>query len=252
MQHRNRWDSGFECDPVAEINLLMLQILRAAAATERETEPRLVSELRPSWRSLDGNALQRLARCPFVLLDAGFAAPERWEALGAGMTHGGVMDGGALRGYFGGAVGAALLRRTLSLAWHVARSSPLNARMMLGMSGDCAERIGASGLMHLESLAEQSPAWITPRWEGAAPDLAADDPDGGRRLGCGTAASSAARSAADGRSVVTCMFDACPVDPRTYQDLQERRSRAAQRGPRCRGGRFLRVAGSRTAPARPR
>ena len=76
-----------------------------------------------------------------------------------------VMDGGAVRGYFGGAAGVALLRRTLSLAWHVARSNPLSARMMFGMSSDCAERIGTSGLRHLEALAELSPAWMAPRWE---------------------------------------------------------------------------------------
>lgn len=173
MQYKNRLDSGLG-GPVAEINELMLQILRQAAASGSDTEPRLVGQLRSSWLTLDGNALRRMAGCPYVLLDAGFAAPDRWEAVGSaldgavgsvGGIHGGVMDGGAMRGYFGGAAGTALLRRTLSLAWHVARSSPLSARMMLGMSGECAERIGASGLMRLEALAELSPAWMAPRWE---------------------------------------------------------------------------------------
>lgn len=169
MQYKNRLDSGLG-GPVAEINELMLQILRQSAATENETEPRLVGQLRSSWLTLDGNALRRLAGCPYVLLDAGFAAPDRWEAVDSAVgsaagIQGGVMDGGAMRGYFAGAAGAALLRRTLSLAWHVARSSPLSARMMLGMSGECAERIGASGLMRLEALAELSPAWMAPRWE---------------------------------------------------------------------------------------
>jgi hypothetical protein len=173
-----RWDSGLR-GPIAEINELLLEVLRAAAATPPvvngataafaatgESVPRLVSGLRQGWCSLDRASMQRLADCPYLLLDAGFMAPERWDAAALSLDrHGAVMDGGAVRGYFGGAAGVALLRRTLSLAWHVARSNPLSARMMFGMSSDCAERIGTSGLRHLEALAELSPAWMAPRWE---------------------------------------------------------------------------------------
>ena len=177
-----RWDGGLR-GPIAEINELLLDVLRTAAATTAvaatagatatavtgatgEAVPRLVSELRQSWCSLDRASMQRLADCPYLLLDAGFTAPQRWDAAPLSLDrHGAVMDGGAMLGYFGSSAGVALLRRTLSLAWHVARSNPLSARMMLGMSGECAERIGASGLMHLEALAEMTPAWMAPRWE---------------------------------------------------------------------------------------
>jgi hypothetical protein len=170
MHDRSRWDSGL-MRPVAEINELMLETLRAAAAAPANDAactpaPRLVSALRTGWCSLDAAALQRLAHCPYVLLDAGFAAPTRWDALAiAGSPHGAVMDGGALRGYFAGSAGVALLRRTLSFAWHLARSNQLGARIMLGMTGECAERIGSSALKQLEALAELGPAWIAPRWE---------------------------------------------------------------------------------------
>jgi len=187
-QESHRWDGGLR-RPIAEINELLLNVLRTTAATTAtattatvaatvpataiavtgaacEPVPRLVSALRQSWCALDRASMQRLADCPYLLLDAGFAAPARWDAAALSLDrHGAVMDGGAVRGYFGGAAGVALLRRTLSLAWHVARSNPLSARMMLGMSGECVERIGASGLMHLEALAEVSPSWMVPRWE---------------------------------------------------------------------------------------
>ena len=51
------------------------------------------------------------------------------------------------------------------LAWHLARSNRLSARVILGMNPECAEGIAGSALKHLEGLAELRPAWILPRWE---------------------------------------------------------------------------------------
>jgi hypothetical protein len=155
------WHSGLS-SPVAEINELMLEILRAAAHSQRE-RPRLIAELAELWRDLDTSAQRRLARCPYVLLDAGFAAPERWERL---MFERGVMEGGTARGYFSSSAGVALVRRTLVFAWHLARSNRLTARVVLGMSAACAERIAEVALKDLELLAELCPDWIAPRWEG--------------------------------------------------------------------------------------
>jgi hypothetical protein len=140
----------------------MLEILRAAGSETPRTPPRLVSGLHALWLGLDAAAQLRLARCPYLLLDAGFAAPQRWAGLG---FESGVMDGAGQRGYFAGTAGVALVRRTLIFAWHLARSNRASARLLLGMSGECAERIAASALKDLEALAELCPAWIAPRWE---------------------------------------------------------------------------------------
>jgi hypothetical protein len=157
----NRWD-GALLEPVAEINAFMLEILRATAAAEDHSTPRLVSGLRELWRELDAPAQQRLSHCPYLLLDAGFACRERWERLA---PERGVMDGGGARGYFASPRGVALVRRTLVFAWHLARSNRLPARVLLGMSAECAERIAGSALRDLEALAELAPAWVVPRWE---------------------------------------------------------------------------------------
>jgi len=162
-----RWD-GALLATVAEINELMLESLRQAAEPShpcptRDT-PRLVAALPELWRALDALAQQRLARCPYLLLDAGFATPQRWQR---DAWQSGVREGsGAARGYFAGPVGVALVRRTLVFAWHLARSHRLTARVLLGMSAECAERIGASALRDLEAVAELRPEWIAPRWEG--------------------------------------------------------------------------------------
>jgi len=157
----NRWDSTMLV-PVAEINGFMLEILRATATADGHSSPRLVSGLRELWCELNAPAQQRLASCPYLLLDAGFSCRERWERLA---PERGVMDGGGARGYFASPRGVALVRRTLVFAWHLARSNRLTARVLLGMSAECAERIAASALRDLEALAELAPAWVAPRWE---------------------------------------------------------------------------------------
>ena len=164
-----RWDSAVLV-PVAEINELMIEILRSAAEESPlapRAQPRLVSGLRELWCALDDAAQQRLARCPYLLLDAGFAAPERWDGIA---LDSGVMDGAAPRGYFASPAGVALVRRTLVFAWHLARSNRLSARVLLGMTAECAERIAVSAFKDLEALAELCPVWVAPRWE-AQPNI---------------------------------------------------------------------------------
>ena len=72
------WDSALLA-PVAEINQQMLACLRQMALDDAPGAPRLVTLLRADWRRLDASAQRRLAACPYLLLDAGFAQPQRWE-----------------------------------------------------------------------------------------------------------------------------------------------------------------------------
>jgi hypothetical protein len=160
------WDSAL-LGPVAEINEQMLDCLRCMAGegapqiAESGGAPRLVAALREDWRRLDAKAQRRLSACPCLLLDAGFAEPQRWD----GIASSSVMDGGVRSGYFRSRSGVALVRRTLVFAWHLARANRVSARVILGMSALSAERIAASRLADLEALAELAPGWIVPRWE---------------------------------------------------------------------------------------
>jgi hypothetical protein len=155
------WDEGMLI-PVAEINELMLDLLRTLACGQGPGLPRLVGELRPLWHDIDDAALQRLARCPYLLLDAGFASPEHWQRRALDGT---VNDGAMPRGYFASTAGIALVRHALVLARYLARSHRLTARVLLGLAPECAERIASRSLKDLEALAELCPPWIAPRWE---------------------------------------------------------------------------------------
>jgi hypothetical protein len=158
------WDSALLA-PVAEINLQMLACLRQMALDPTPVAPRLVSVLRADWRRLDAGAQRRICACPYLLLDAGFAQPQRWERAPCP----GVMEVAPRRGYFSGRDGVALVRRTLVLAWHLARANRVTGRVILGMTALSAERIAAARLADLEALAELAPGWIVPRWEAQPP-----------------------------------------------------------------------------------
>jgi hypothetical protein len=153
------WDATLLA-PITEINHDLLAALRASALCDaKPRRPRLLAELREEWSRLDPTALEALARCPYLLLDV-FTAGRRWEAF-----VGSVMDETAPSGYFTAAEGITLLRRTLLLGWHMARANRLGARLLLGMSATCAERLGNTRLQDLESLAEHGASGLAPRWE---------------------------------------------------------------------------------------
>jgi hypothetical protein len=158
------WD-GALLQPIADINQRMLEGLQALAlagspAGERRL-PRLVTLLGEDWRGLEPLTLQRLALCPYLLMDAGFGAPEFWERLPAST----VRDAPAYGAYFAGPEGVALVRRTLLLGWHLARSNRLGARVLLGMDARSAEHIAGIRLQDLDALAEGGASWIVPRWQ---------------------------------------------------------------------------------------
>ncbi len=155
------WDRSL-LNQLFDINGQLLETLAQAAAA-RVAGGALVSELRADWLRLTVEHRARLAACPYLFIDAGFADPGRWmEVAGCAVRESVPMR----RAREGGMVLApALLRPALMLAWHLARSNPLLARIALGMSEHCAALIASSRLQDLEALAEVSPSWIRVRWE---------------------------------------------------------------------------------------
>ena len=153
------WDTALLA-PIAEINQALLEALRTAALDPgRPRLPRLLLTLRADWARLDQAALERAAACPYLLLDAGLAHPSFGES-----PLRGVMDA-PMNGYLSAAEGLALVRRTLLLGWHLARSNRLAARVLLGMNGQVAQRLAVSRLQELDQLAERAAASVVPRWE---------------------------------------------------------------------------------------
>jgi hypothetical protein len=139
-------------DQIAELNA---EILEAHAGS--------VPELQWRWRALDAAARRRLARCPFLLADAGLARPTCWSGPPNFAVHEAAPQAPSPAGR--SALATPLLRRVLLLAWYLARGNRMAARIALGMSGSSANLLARWRQADLDALAERRPAWIHPRWD---------------------------------------------------------------------------------------
>jgi hypothetical protein len=154
------WDASLQ-HHISELNMRFLELFAGAASGSASAmRTPIVLELRAEWRQLPRAGLQRLATCPYLLVDAAFAAPAHWREL----LTGAVQDA-ARAPVSVDAVGTDLVRRTLVLAWHLSRANPLAACIRLGMSQECIELIAARSLHQLEAVADTRPTWVRPRWE---------------------------------------------------------------------------------------
>jgi hypothetical protein len=160
---------------LTELNELGLAVLAEQAAARTSQPSLLLRQIGELWRALDAPARRRAAACPYLLLDAGFADPERWQARAApGASEPGVGDGardGTARegsylasGFFTVPAAAPLARLVFMYAWHLARSQSAAARLLLGMPGASAALIAQLSLLQIEALAESHREWLKPRW----------------------------------------------------------------------------------------
>ncbi|MEY4761588.1 MAG: hypothetical protein RLZZ200_1444 [Pseudomonadota bacterium] len=156
------WLNGDALQPLREINGQCIELLCAMAERGEGSLP-LLQSLSPLWRMLSRDARQRLASCPWLLVDAGFGDATRWRQL----TENRVGD--QPREWrvpcLGGDRGLALARRVMTYGWHLARSNRSAARIVLGMSPANIERIGSLSLRELDIASEYCPGWVRPRWE---------------------------------------------------------------------------------------
>ena len=153
-----QWDAA-ALGPVREINEQVVALLCEAAAGGAGGP--LAALVRREFLPAAAEARRRLADGPYLLLDAGFARPERWLAAASVRERPAVMT--LAPPAFD--CGVRLARRTLLLGWHLARCNRLAARVALGMTAACAERIAALRLEELEAIAETEPGWVRLRWE---------------------------------------------------------------------------------------
>lgn len=156
------WLGAETLESVAELNELSLALLAEQAAARAPQPGAALAQLAELWRHLDTAARRRAAACPYLLLDAGFADQRRWQAAGAGQ----VADARepAYTAFFTvpGALEAA--RLVFTYAWHLARTQPAAARLLLGMPAQCVADMGRCSLRQMYALAERHPEWLRPRW----------------------------------------------------------------------------------------
>jgi len=150
-------------DSLVELNESCLALLAAQAEVRGGPASALLEPLAARWRALDASARHRAARCPYLLLDAGFGDPVRWRTA---CTAPHVADAGRDRygGWFSVPSAAGVARLVFIFAWHLARSQPAAARLLLGMAVPSATLISRCTLRQVQELAEIHTAWLRPRW----------------------------------------------------------------------------------------
>jgi hypothetical protein len=161
-------------EPIYDLNRRMLTLLsqRCRPGTE-QLGFHVATSVGLVLREAEPLDRQQLAHCPFLLLNAGFREPNKWQRV-SGHEPESCMDA-ALRAASHTPV-LALARGTCLLAWYLIRTNPVAARLVLGVSPECAVLIAQSGVTELQEIAARLvlQQWITPRWH--------DRPDVWRRL----------------------------------------------------------------------
>ena len=160
---RGNWLRAGTLDTLTELNELCLALLAEQAAVGGSAASALLLPIAELWRDLDGAARRRAAGCPYLLLDAGFADPDRGRAPAAPPQVG---DGGTARYacYFTVPAAVGVARLVFIYAWHLARSQAAAARLLLGMPAPSAALIGQYTLRQIQTLSENHPEWLRPRW----------------------------------------------------------------------------------------
>jgi hypothetical protein len=147
---------------LTELNELCLALLVEQSEIRGSQAGVLLRSIADLWRTMDATARQRAAACPFLVVDAGFSDPLRWQAPPAPQV--GDASEGPYAAFFTVPTAAHVARLVFTYAWHLARADGSAARFFLAMPADTATAISHWTLPQINSLADCHPGWLTPRW----------------------------------------------------------------------------------------
>jgi hypothetical protein len=157
------WLGGATLSVLAELNEQCLSLLVEEAGTQcRALAHPLLRDLAQLWAKLDAKAVKRAAACPYLLMDAGFADPQRWMWVRGHQVL--ERERGPTVPFFTVPQAGTVMRTLLTYGWHLAQNRQSAARLLLGMSPQCVDLVRACSLSQVGELAGQHPAWLQPRW----------------------------------------------------------------------------------------
>lgn len=155
------WLDGAALAPLAELNSQCLQIVSDMATAGQGTL--LQQALGRQIAGLTCEARAGLAGAPYLLADAGFDNPHRWQGLARWRVED--LPREAAAHLFVGPQASAFIRGVFVYGWHLARAHRQLARVVLGMSPGCARSIGDLALSDLDWACQHRPGWVSLRWE---------------------------------------------------------------------------------------
>jgi hypothetical protein len=160
--NRNCWLRREMLEALAEVNhrclgLLAEQVL--ALSPQEQPALRQVGEL---WQALDERSRWQAAACPYLLVDACFGEPQRWQRLGGSRV--GEPPPAPCASFFTVPQTAAVARTVFVYAWSLVVNYAAGARLILGIHPHCASVLGACTVSQVHELAERGSGWLRPRW----------------------------------------------------------------------------------------
>jgi hypothetical protein len=160
---RQSWLRAATLESVEEVNAQVLTLLREQCRVPA-AQPSLLRDVSALMLNLDARSLRCAAASAVLLVDAQFADARLWsEAIVGAVNEQPPSSPGA---FFTVDGTVAVMRLVVTHAWHLARSEPAAARLLLGVSAPNLAVIGGCTLSRLTDLAETRTQWLRPRWEG--------------------------------------------------------------------------------------
>ena len=160
--HRACWLRREMLEALAEVNHRCLGLLAEqslAQGSQGQPGLRQVGEL---WRALDERSRWHAAACPYLLVDAWFGEPKRWEHLSGSRV--GDAQAAPCASFFTVPQTAAVARTVFVYAWTLVVNHSDGARLILGIHPHCASLLGACTVSQVHELAERHAGWLRPRW----------------------------------------------------------------------------------------
>jgi hypothetical protein len=159
---RQSWLGAATLESMEELNAEVLALLTAQCRAGGAQLP-LIQDVSDLLLNLDAASMRRAAGSAVLLVDAGFTDGSRWSDA----IVGGVNDRhcAATEPFFTVDAAVGVMRLVMTQAWHLARSEPAAARLLLGLSATNVAVIGGCTLNRLLVLAQSRAHWLRPRWE---------------------------------------------------------------------------------------
>jgi hypothetical protein len=172
----NNWEppspGGDILRTLAELNELCLELLAEQALQPLPPAPPMFRELMDLWSRLDSTSRRHAAACPYLLMDAGFCDPYRWQWLSGQRAGTRAADSVhdrepvAYGSFFTVPSLVKVARQVFTNAWYIVQTQPLGAPLYLGMPAHCATLLRACTMRQVTELANQHAGWLRPRWTG--------------------------------------------------------------------------------------
>jgi hypothetical protein len=162
LWERQSWLGAATLESVVEVNEQALALLREQCR-EAVAQSTLIRDVGSLMLDMDARSLRCAAASAVLLVDAQFADARLWSEAIVGAVNDRPPSTSAAFFTVDGTV--AVMRLVVTHAWHLARSEPAAARLLLGLSAANLAVIGGCTLNRLTQLAETRTEWLRPRWE---------------------------------------------------------------------------------------